>query len=189
MLRLVIDQVELFDERTGEFIYPEPVTLEMEHSLYAMAQWEAKHHKPFWVTRKDETRTNEEMIDYFKFMTITKNVNPEVYCWFGKKEFDAILAYMEDPMTATWFSNQNEKEKQQKQYGPRKAITNELIYATMVELEIPFECEHWHINRLMTLIKVLQERQKPPTKYSRKETMSRYSSLNKQRRALMGSRG
>ena len=109
MLRLVIDQVELFDDRTGDFIYPDPVTIEMEHSLYAIAKWESKHHKPFWASREDEIRTREEMLDYFKCMTITENINPEVYGWFGKREFDTILAYMEDPMTATWFSNQNEK--------------------------------------------------------------------------------
>lgn len=189
MLSLYVDGIEFFNDSTGEFLETKPVTICMEHSLVAIAKWEAKYHKPFWAVTKNDTRTREELIDYFKFMTITQNVDPLVYDGFGKKEFDKIIEYMQDPMTATWFSNQNEDKSKQVPKGGRKAITSEIIYAVMVELGIPFECQKWHINRLMTLIRVLQERSKPPSKYGYKETMSRYSSLNKQRRAMMGTRG
>lgn len=189
MLSLAVESFEFYDERTKEFVYTKPQVICMEHSLVSIAKWESKYHKPFWAVNKEDKRTREELIDYFMFMTITQNVDPLVYRGFGNKEFSTIIKYMEDPMTATWFSNQNEKDGAPKRGGPRKPITNEVIYASMVELEIPFECQKWHINRLLTLIKVLQERQKTPSKRSPKETLSHYSSLNKQRKALMGTRG
>ena len=187
MLSLVIEPKEFFNEETNEFSYTKPQVIVMEHSLVAIAKWESKYHKPFFTVNKNEKRSISEWMDYFMFMTITQNVDPMIYQAFGKNEFDTITAYMEDQMTATWFSNQNGPKKGSGSSG--KAITNEVIYAIMVELGIPFECQKWHINRLFTLIKVLQERSKEPSKKGRKETMSQYSSLNRQRRALMGSKG
>lgn len=187
MLSLFVDSIEFYDSDKNEFIYTKPQTIVMEHSLVAISKWESKFHKPFWNASGD-SMTHEELIYYFMCMTITQNVDPILYNRFGKKQYEEIVNYMQDPMTATWFSGQNTSDGH-KVPVRRKTITSEVVYAIMVEYGIPFECQKWHVNRLFTLIKVLQEREKPASKYSPKETMAKYSSLNKQRRALMNSKG
>ena len=185
MLTITIESAECWDYVKEEFYYTKPQTICMEHSLVAIAKWEAKTHKPF-LTQLDGKFTKKELEYYFACMTITQNVDPLVFKAFSQKNREQVLAYMNDPMTATWFTNQNGP---QKGGPPKKVLTNEVIYALMVELGIPFECQKWHINRLLTLIKVLKEREQPPQKIPHKELMSKYSSLNKQRRAMLHSRG
>lgn len=184
MLTLTIESAECWDYVNEVFYYTKPQVICMEHSLVAISKWEAKTHKPF-LTQLDGKFSRKELEYYFMCMTITQNVDPLVYKTLTQKNIDQIFAYMNDSMTATWFSNQNGS----KGGPPKKILTSEVIYAMMVELGIPFECQKWHINRLLTLIKVLKEREQPPQKMSSKEMMSKYSSLNKQRRALLNSKG
>ena len=122
-------------------------------------------------------------MDYIRCMTLTQNVDPDAYYYLTKDNINEINAYMEDPMTATWFSKKNSKG------GSQKIVTSELIYYWMVALQIPFECQKWHINRLITLIEVCNEENKPKKKMSMRDTYSRNAALNAARRAKMGSLG
>ena len=65
-----------------------------------------------------------------------------------------IMQYINDPMTATTIKDTPGKRN-------NELITSELIYYWMVALEIPFECEKWHINRLLTLIKICNIKNQP----------------------------
>ena len=181
MLPIVVKGRELFDERTETFIETKDTTLHLEHSLMSLAKWESKWHKPF-LDEKTE-KTNEEMKDYIRCMTITQNVDPMVYESLTQKNIKEIRDYIDDPMTATWF---NDKKPTQ---GRKKPVTAELIYYWMITLEIPFECEKWHINRLFTLIKVCQIKQNGDKKMSRKDMLSQNRALNAARRGRMGSLG
>ena len=102
MLILQIPPREFFDERKQEFINFEGCSLQMEHSLISLSEWEAKWKKPF--LNKPESRTNEELLDYFRCMTITKNVNPLAFASLTQEHINTIVNYINDPMTATWFS-------------------------------------------------------------------------------------
>ena len=84
-------------------------------------------------------------------------------------------------MTATKFSNQ---EKKNNGY-----ITSELIYYWMISMNIPIECQKWHLNRLLTLIKVCNEKSKPNKKMSTREVLNRNSKLNELRRKKLGTNG
>jgi len=117
-------------------------------------------------------------------MTITQNVDPDVYNHMSVDNIMKVKAYISDPMTATWFSN-----RQQKTAGGSSVITSELIYWQMIALEIPFECQTWHLNRLLTLIRICAEKQKPDKKMSKSALMKRNRSLNAARKAKLGSRG
>lgn len=180
MLTITIPSVEMFNEKTQEFFSTKEQTLQLEHSLVSLSKWESKWNKAF-LTKTDKTR--DETIDYIKCMTITQNVDPNVYSCLTPSNIEEILKYIEAPMTATTFSNFNQKEVN------RETVTSELIYYWMISLNIPMECQKWHLNRLLTLIRVCNVKNTPPKKMSKKDIMSRNAALNAARRKQFGSTG
>ena len=172
---------EGWDEVKQEFVKPKTQTLQLEHSLISLSKWESKWHKPFLATKE---MTDEETLDYIKYMTLTKNVNPDVYKHISRENMNAVVAYIGDPMTATTFSKDN------KGSNNREIITSELIYYWMIASNIPFDpCQKWHLNRLITLIRVCSIKNTPPKKRSKRDIMSRNSALNAARRQQMNSKG
>ena len=180
MLTIKIPAREFFDEKTQTFFTTKEQTLQLEHSLISISKWESKWQKPFLTI--NEKKTLEETIDYIKCMTITKNVDPNVYNYLSNENMNEINTYIESPMTATTFSD-NTKGRS------REIITSELIYYWMISLNIPMECQQWHINRLLTLIRVCNVKNTPPKKMSRKDIANRYASLNAARRSKLHSKG
>ena len=180
MLQIQIDDIDLFDERTESFVTIKGRTLQLEHSLVSISKWEAKWKKPF-LSREPHTR--EETLDYIRFMTITQNVDPALYNYLTDAQIAEINAYMNDMMTATTFAQTEGKGNN------GKIITSEEIYYYMVAYQIPWNAEKWHFNRLMTLIKVCDEKNKPKKKMRKGEIAKRNRSLNAARRARMHSRG
>ena len=180
MLILKVKGIEMFDERTEEFLTTRDTTLQLEHSLISLSKWESKWHKPFLGT---DQRTNEEVLDYIRCMTITQNIDPNVYRCLTKKHFEMVDKYMEDKMTATWFSDDKNPKSRQ------KVVTAELIYYWMITLQIPFECEKWHLNRLLTLIRVCNLENAPKKKMSQKDVFKQNARLNAERKKLMNTTG
>lgn len=182
MLKITIPEGEVYDSSSNEFISVKRQTLSLEHSLVSISKWESKWHKPYLDDRYKKTR--EESIDYIRCMTLTQNVDPKVYFCIPDSEARKIVEYINDPMTATWFSDdQNNKGKS------KPVITSEILYYWMVSYQIPFECQKWHLNRLITLIKVCDEKNKKPKKMNRNEKYARQNKLNAERRAKYHSRG
>lgn len=183
MLEITVPASEGFNPATNEFIQYKEEKLTLEHSLLSIYQWESKYHKPFLGTEK----TNADIIDYIRCMTITKGVDPDVYQRLTSENIDQINNYISDPMTATWFSEDSTPEGKAKKKN--QVVTAELIYYWMIANQIPFECQKWHINKLLTLIRVCGEKNKPPKKISKKELSARNRSLNELRRAKFNSTG
>lgn len=181
MLRITIPAVESWDEQKEEFVITaKEQTLMLEHSLVSLSKWESKWHKPF---HSKEEKTYEETIDYIKCMTITQNVDDSIYDRLSNANVIAVNNYIEDPMTATTFSGQTKKG------GRKEVITSELIYCWMISLNIPMECQKWHLNRLLTLIRVCDIKNSPPKKMGRREIINQYASLNAARRKQFNSAG
>ena len=180
MLTLTIPSIELFDERTSEFSYTKPQTLQLEHSLVSVSKWEAMYSKSFF---KEENKSTKETQDYIKCMTITQNVDDRVYSYIPKNLIDVINEYVEAPMTATIIPDDGGSKTK------KETITSELIYYWMIALNIPFDCQKWHLNRLLTLIRVCNIKNQPPEKRSRREIMSRNAALNAARRQQLNSKG
>ena len=179
MLRIVIPGQELWDEEKQEFINTKEQVLQLEHSLISLSKWESKWCKVFLSKQE---KTAEETIDYIKCMTITPNVDPEVYTRLTKENIKEIQDYIAAPTTATYFSLNDNKPS-------REQVTSELIYYWMIALTIPFECEKWHLNRLLTLIKVCNIKNQPPKKMGKREIMSRNAALNAARRKQLNTKG
>lgn len=179
MLNIIIPETEYYDENKNEFKTYKEQKLQLEHSLVSISKWESKFHKPF--LGKDD-KTTPELMYYIRCMTITQNVPDHLYSRITHKNINEITEYIDDPMTATTFSNINNKPN-------REIITSELIYYWMFSYNIPIECQKWHINRLLTLIRVFNVKQTPPKKMSRREIMSRNAQLNAARRKKLNSKG
>ena len=180
MLRITVPAKELWDYTSSEFISVKEQTLQLEHSLVSLSKWESKWHKPFY---SKEDKTYEETLDYIKCMTITQNVKPVVYRCLTQHNIQQINEYIENPMTATTFS------KQEKRTINGEQITAELIYYWMIALQIPVEFQKWHLNRLITLIRVCNVKNQPPKKMGKQELASNYAKLNAARRQKYNSKG
>lgn len=181
MLQITIPAVEEWDEQKEEFVSRiGEQTLELEHSLVSLSKWESKWCKAF-LSKGDKSR--EETLDYIKCMTLTPNVDPEVYNYLTVGNIEEINNYISAPMTATWFPD----DKQ----GPRnrEVVTSELIYYWMIALNIPSEYQHWHLNRLLTLVRVCNVKNQPPKKMSKSAIMNRNAALNAARRKQLNTRG
>lgn len=180
MLKIAVSATELWDEKREEFLSVKPQVLTMEHSLVSISKWEAKWCKPFL---SDKPKDDTEVRDYIRCMTTTQNVDPMVFYALSNRDIARINEYIAAPMTATWFSEDKTGMARKQQ------ITSELIYYWMIALRIPFECQKWHLNRLLTLIRVCNIKNQPPKKRSKREILSRNAALNAARRQQLNSRG
>lgn len=187
MLTLTIYGGEDFDHQTEQFVYRDIVTLELEHSLFTLSKWESIFKKPF--LGKDE-KTTEEILGYIECMTLTPNVPSEVYQNLSQEHYDQVNEYIQDKMTATTFSTPGTTPQTTK--ARNEIITNEIIYYWMNKLEIPVEFQHWHLNRLFTLIEVHNRKDNPPKKNNgplKGDALAARARINAERRAAMGSSG
>ena len=181
MKTITIPDIEAFDDESEKFVYVKGRTFVIEHSLVSISKWESKWKKPFITTKE---KTIEELQDYVRCMTLTQNVDEEIYKYIPVPIMNEIIEYMNDPMTATWFSD---VDKHNGRNG--ETITSELIYYWMTAANIPIECQKWHLNRLMTLIRIAGEKNQPPKKMSKNDILKQNKSLNAMRRARAKSRG
>lgn len=182
MLKITIPAVEMFDERTQSFIPTKEQTLQLEHSLVSLSKWESKWCKAFLKDDKTSEKTTEEILDYIKCMTITQNVDDDVYNRLTRSNIEKINEYISAPMTATTFYEEQTN-------GKKETVTSELIYYWMISFNIPMECQKWHLNKLLTLIRVCSIKNSPPKKMSRRDAASRYASLNAARRSKLNTKG
>ena len=116
-------------------------------------------------------------------MTLTPNVDPDVYTYISDALIDKVNKYIAAPMTATTFS----EEKTGKTNS--EITTAEIIYYWMVSLNIPPEYRFWHLNQLMTLIKVCSIKNAPPKKRKAADIMRENAARNAARRKKLNSRG
>lgn len=179
MLKVTIPAAEFWDELREEFVRTKETTLQLEHSLISISKWESRWKKPF-LSKKHE-KTSEESLDYIRCMTITQNVNPLVYSAIPPDVMSRIMAYLDDPMSATTFGEKAEEAGKIN----RETITSEVIYYWMVAHQIPFECEKWPINRLINLIQVCNIKNSKPKAMSAQER----AALNMKRRKRYGTKG
>lgn len=171
-----------FDSERQIFVDIEETTLKLEHSLISLKKWEQKWKVAF--LDKKVNKTTEMWLDYIKCMAIN-TVDDKVFQYMPMAVIKEIIAYIEDPMTATWFSNNDvigaAKSKEE-------IVTAEVIYYWMIALNIPVEFEKWHLNQLLTLIRVVNIKNNPK-KMSAKDAAAQRKSLNAARRAKHHSRG
>ena len=171
---------ELWDEANEMFIQTKEQTLRLEHSLVSVSKWESRWRKPF-LDGKPKTR--DETLDYIRCMTITQNVDPKAYLSLTDKNYREINDYIDDKHTATTFRKEPNPKRS------REIVTSELIYYWMLQYGIPFECQTWHLNRLLTLIRICNVKSEPPKKRSKSEIARSYAAENAARKKLWNTTG
>lgn len=182
MLKITVPgKQELWDEKTEEFIISntKDVVLRLEHSLISVSKWESKYHVPFLSSEK----TDAQIIDYIKCMTLNPEVDDSVYSRLTLDNVRAINEYIADPMTATTIKDRKDNRHM------NEIVTSELIYYWMIAYGIPAEFEKWHINRLIMLIRVCAAKNEPQKKRSQKEIMAEYRAINAANKAKFNTRG
>lgn len=177
--RLAIPDGELWDEGTERFIVTKGRELCLEHSLLSLSKWESRWEKPFLSTA---AKTRDETVDYIRCMTLTRDVDPNLYAFLTDADIRMVDAYIAAPMTATTVRETGEKKN-------NKLVTSELIYYWMIVRGIPFECEKWHLNRLLMLIRVFDAESQPPKKMSRRDIQRQYQEWNRKRREQWNTKG
>ena len=179
MLKITVPDREFYDETNNEFFIKKGATFYIEHSLISISKWESTWEMPF-LSHKEKTKA--QLTDYVRCMTLTQNIPDYIYDMLTQDNFRDINKYINSKKTATTIKTSDHKKNNQ-------IITSELIYYFMVALNIPFECQKWHLNRLLTLIQVCNEKNKPSKKMNRRDLNRRNSATNAARRARSGSRG
>lgn len=180
MLSIKTADIEYYNEASSEFMFLKGRPIDLEHSLVSLSKWESKWHKPFLGKTP---KTDYETRDYIRCMIIDKNVQDDIYYTISESQLKEISEYIDDPMTATTFSDMSSGSKSY------EIITSELIYYWMISLNIPFECQKWHLNRLLTLIHICSIKNAPRKKMSRNQIYNRNTALNAARREQLNTKG
>jgi len=180
MLTITVPGQELFDNAKSEFISTEPLVLELEHSLASLSKWESKYETPFLVAGK---KTDTQVIDYIIMMILTPVSSYDFVDRLTQENLDEINAYIDSKQSATTFGKMPEKKVK------NETITAELIYYWMVSFNIPFQCETWHLNRLLSLIQVCNVKNSKPKKMSRQEIAARNREINEERKKKFNTSG
>lgn len=177
MLEIVVPAREFFNDSTQEFIAFDEVKLKLEHSLISLDKWESEFEKPFLETKLDR----EQLVFYIQCMSINP-VSLDVLQTFSEDVYNKIVDYINKPMTATTINDMGNG-------GKKEILTSEVIYYMMIKLGIPFECQKWHLNKLITLIRVCSVKDGPQKKMSKQEIIAQNRALNEARKARLKTRG
>lgn len=183
MLTVKIEGKEWWDDEAEEFKRIKPKTIQLEHSLISLSKWESKWKKPY--LDEDTQKTSEENLDYIRCMIITPNVDPDIVYSLAPSQIMEITKYVNDKMTASWF--RETPGSATRRTGEK--VTSDLIYYWMLVHNIPFECQKWHLNRLLTLIRICNVKAEKPKPMSKSQLAASRASLNAKRRAKHHSKG
>jgi len=175
MLEIDVETEESFDENTNKFVV-KSYRVKLEHSLVSASKWESLWKEAF-LGKKDKTLN--QTISYVQCMIQNDEMPPEVFLKLIQHHLDEIKDYVSDEMTATHLRNDPNSS------STGELITTELIYYWMISLSIPVEFEKWHLNRLITLIRVVNLKNTPPKKMTAQERRA----LNRSRLQQHGTRG
>lgn len=177
MYLLKLSDSEYYDSNKNEFITVPGKTYKLEHSLISISKWEAKWHRAF-LSEKDGPKERNEILDYIRCMAINEDIPDKVLQTIPINMIEDIVKYINDPMTATTFSNRRKRGRVKQ----NSFITSEVIYWQMAMFGIPYKCEQWHLNRLLTLIRVCDEKGQAPQKMSERDILRQYAGVNAARR-------
>ena len=180
MLTIIVPGLELFNNETQKFTRTEELLLELEHSLVSLSKWESKWNIPF--LGRDQ-KTNEQIIDYVKLMTLNE-VSDDVFLRLSEDNYNQINEYVNSKQTATWFREESNRPVN------REIITAEIIHYWMISLQVPQEYQYWHINKLFTLIRVLNQKNQPKKKQGMTQSAAaQRRALNEARQRQYGTTG
>ncbi len=181
MLTINIPERDYFDESTQMFTTIPARTIDLEHSLVAISKWESKYMKPFL---NEKPKTTQETYDYIQCMVVGEPCDMLTIQSITYLDLERITNYIQSPNTATTITHHGQQKPN------REVKTSELIYYWMIAFNIPFECQNWHLNRLLTLINICNIKNDTSNKkVNPKDTLRRNAALNAARKKAMNTSG
>lgn len=181
MLEITTIEDEFYDSRTNKFIHIPACTLTLEHSLISLAKWESKWHIPYFDNNVQKTSAQE--LDYIRCMVIGNLKSEYVLQALSINNILEIRDYIKNPMTATTF------QKKARGKVKKEVTTAETLYAHMFSHGVSIECQKWHLNRLLTLLRVCDLQNAPREKMTKKQTAQWNAEQNAARKAKYNTRG
>jgi hypothetical protein len=176
MLEIDVVLEDFYDETTERFVPSKSETVRLEHSLVSVSKWEAVWEQAFLGSKE---KTTDQTVSYIKMMIVGAEPPPGVFQKLLEKHIEQVKEYVGAAMSATKLSTDKNAP------SSKEIVTSELIYYWMISLNVPVEFEHWHLNRLITLIRVINLKNTPKKKMSNSERRA----LNRQRLAKHNTRG
>lgn len=177
-LTLELPGEERFDEESSTFISMPPCTLHLTHSLYSVSLWESVYKRSFLDSPPN---TPEETMYYVECMS-EEPLPGDFMRRLDRNIQVKIAEYIADGASATHLLDPPARG------GPKDSMTSELIYWYMSQFNIPYECDKWNLNRLLTLIKLSAAKQ-GGSNASASATAAQRAAMNKARRARYNSKG
>lgn len=157
------------------------VVLQFEHSLLSLSKWESKHKKAFLTTQE---KLHTEMIDYFQDMLVSPEGCQNLVYALTPEQHDELTNYINDIPSASGGNLPKQNSR-----GFHEVMTSEMIYYAMVALQINWEAQTWHLNRLMMLIRIIEFKQTPQKKRNPVEVMNDWYAESQRRKKLYGISG
>nr|DAS39837.1 MAG TPA: hypothetical protein [Caudoviricetes sp.] len=177
-LTLELPGEERFDEESSTFISMPPCTLHLTHSLYSVSLWESVYKRSFLDSPPN---TPEETMYYVECMS-EEPLPGDFMRRLDRNIQVKIAEYIADGASATHLLDPPARG------GPKDSMTSELIYWYMSQFNIPYDCDKWNLNRLLTLIKLSAAKQ-GGSNASASATAAQRAAMNKARRARYNSKG
>lgn len=179
MLEITVPENEIYNSTTNTFVTVPSCVITLEHSLISVAKWESKWRIPYLSAKK---RTGRQELDYIRCMAVGPVKDKHVFEVLSAENISQIREYIDEPMTATTFTKSERP-------ASKDVVTSEVLYCRMFANNIPMECQKWHLNRLLTLIRVCDASAGPRQKMTKRQTATRYAEQNALRRAKYNTRG
>lgn len=177
-LTLELPGEERFDEESSTFISMPPCTIHLTHSLYSVSKWESVYKRSFL---DNPPNTPEETLFYVECMS-EEPLPGDFMRRLDRNVQVKIAEYISDGASATHLLDPPSRG------GPKDSMTSELIYWYMSQFNIPYECDKWNLNRLLTLIKLSAAKQ-GGSNASASATAAQRAAMNKARRARYNTKG
>lgn len=160
MINITVPKRTVLNNETEKFTdIPEIVLPPLEHSLMAIAKWEARYQVPFLknIQVLAQPKHVDKFLYYISCMSTKGEIPMETLHCLSEQNILDITAYIGDPHSATLPYGTSSG-------GSGKPATAERIYASMAMYHIPMECQKWHLNNLLMVIDVCRENNEDPSK-------------------------
>lgn len=203
-MRVEVKPQDFWNDETSEFIHVSGGILTLEHSLYTISKWESKWKKVFLVMfspgrgyyKVSDEEFKDMLIDYIDCMSLEKEVYPhnekyldstyddDICKYIDSETVEEIMDYINDPQGPKSATPEPTKK------DSKQTLSSLYIYALMASYRIPFECDRWHLNRLLSLIEKCGVLNSPKDKKrSRRDLISDFERINAQNRARYKTKG
>lgn len=185
MLEIRLKETEFWNADIDEFQYTDPQIIKLEHSLISVSKWEAIWKKPYFPSSLEPGIYGvKEELSYIECMIIGP-VRALVAASLLSNHAQELHEYINGEMTA---SKVTPKVASENPYRRKPTVTSELIYYWMIRYNIPFECERWHLSRLLALISICNAKDpdNKDNKMSAAEAAKYRRDLNAKRLAAAG---